>query len=73
MADNEPRKKKPGRPKKRNPGKQKAANVPGQGLQKSQQEKGRKRKNYLTKKGLCGGFDPGDDSDEGGGSGLDTG
>ena len=49
MADNEPRKKKPGRPKKRNPGKQKAANVPGQGLQKSQQEKGRKRKNYLTK------------------------
>ena len=40
MADNEPRKKKPGRPKKRNPGKQKAANVPGQGLQKSQQEKG---------------------------------
>ena len=58
MADNNAPKKPRGRPKKKNPGSKKATNVPGQNLQKSQQQKSRKSKNYLTKKEVC---DPGDD------------
>ena len=60
MADNDAPKKPRGRPKKKKCGKKEAQNVPGKNLQKSQKERGRKRKNYLAKKGLCGGFDPGD-------------
>ena len=71
MADNNAPKKPRGRPKKNNPGRKKATNVPCGKEHKSVREKARKRKNYLTKKGVCGGFDPGDDSDEGGGTGVD--
>ena len=50
MADNDAPKKPRGRPKKKKCGKKEAQNVPGKNLQKSQKERGRKRKNYLAKK-----------------------
>ena len=53
MADNDAPKKPRGRPKKKKCGKKEAQNVPGKNLQKSQKERGRKRKNYLATKGLC--------------------
>ena len=56
MADSNEPKKRAGRPVKKKRGKPKAQNVPGEEKQKSVREKGRKRKNYLTKKGVCGGF-----------------
>ena len=73
MADSDEPKKRAGRPLKKKRGTSKAQNVPGEKEQKAVREKGRKRKNYLAKKGVCGGFDPGDDGDKGGGTGVHTG
>ena len=61
MADSDEPKKRAGRPLKKKWGNPKAQNVPGEKEQKAVREKGRKRKNYLAKKGVCEGFDPGDD------------
>ena len=68
MADSNKPKKRAGRPVKKKRGKPKAQNVPGEKEQKVVREKGRKRMNYLAKKGVCEGFDPGDDGGEGGGT-----
>ena len=53
MADNDAPKKPRGRPKKKKCGKKEAQNVPGKNLQKSQKERGRKRKKTIWQRRDC--------------------